>query len=200
MTLLLKSYFAGLIQTTGADHVVLIRDAAATSSCPPPVSPKTEEKKTRPSFNSFSDLQCPPPSCPSRQVSIDGLNVMPDQRMSRKNKNSGSNKKHSLKDFSAEVAPKLSTLSTFHKMEVGGDHTRNDFSPMSISNKMRGGSSQKKNIRTMIEILDEVEDLLDIGQPDDERVRDRGVSPITSLHKRQVLAPPIQRSSWSTVI
>jgi hypothetical protein len=163
MTLLLKSYFAGLIQTTGADHVVLIRDAAATSSRPPSVSPKPEEKKTRPSFNSFSDLPCPPPSYPSRQVSIEGLNVMLDKR-NRKKINSDSMKKHSLKDFFAEVAPKLSTLPTFHKMEVGGDHTRNYSSHMLISNKMRGGSPQKKNNRTIKEFLVEVEDLLDIVQ------------------------------------
>jgi hypothetical protein len=163
MTLLLNSYFAGLIQTTGADHVVLIRDPAATSSSPPPVSPKTEENKAIPSFSSFSDLPYPPSSCPSQQGSIDGHKVMSDKRMNRKKEKRGSKKKHSLEDFFAEVAPiKLSTLPAFHKMEVDGDHTSNDFSPKMISNKMVGGSPQNKNNRTLKEFVVEVEDLLDI--------------------------------------
>jgi hypothetical protein len=159
MTVLLQSYFAGLMQATGADHVVLIRDAAATTSRPSPVSPNTEEKKQRPSMNALSGLSCPPPILPYRQVSIDGLN-------NHKKKNSYSTKKHSLRDFFAEVAPKLSTLPTFDKkMEDGGDQSSNKISPMIISNKRRGGRSpQKKKNRPLKEFLVEVEDLLAIAQ------------------------------------
>jgi hypothetical protein len=82
----------------------------------------------------------------------------------KKNDSDSRKKKHSLKDFFSEVAPKLSTLPTFHKMDVGGDHTSDDLSPMLISNKIRGGSPQKKSKRTIQEFLVEVEDLLDIAQ------------------------------------
>jgi hypothetical protein len=160
MTLLLESYFTNLIQTMGADHIVLICDAAATSSRQPPVStPKTEEKKTRPSFNSsFSDLPSPPPSCPSRQVSIDGM----DKMMDKKKNKSASMKKHALKDFFAEVAPKLSVSPTFPKIGVRGHHNSNNFSPMMTSNKMRGGSHQKKTKHALDGFLVEVEDLLNL--------------------------------------
>jgi hypothetical protein len=104
----LKIYFANLQHVKGAHEIIIVRDAAATSS-PQPVSPKSAAKKTeRPSFRSFSELGCPPPSCPSRQESNDDLCGKAPREANFQGQSSA-RASQAMEDFFAEVAPQISS-------------------------------------------------------------------------------------------
>jgi hypothetical protein len=110
----LEIYFANLQHAKGAHKIIIVRDAAATSS-PRPVGLKSAAKKTeRPSFRSISELGCPPPSCPFRQESHDDLCGKAPREANFQGKSSA-RASQAMEDFFAEVAPQISSSrSTFN--------------------------------------------------------------------------------------
>jgi hypothetical protein len=151
----LEIYFANLKHVKGAHEIIIVRDAAATSS-PRPVSPKSAAKKTeRPSFRSFSELGCPPPSCPSRQESHDDLCGKAPGKANFQRKSSA-RASHAMEDFFAEVAPQLSpSRQNFSASRLSTSSSLLSSSPSKLS---RSFLQKSKLLKAF---LVEVEDLLE---------------------------------------
>jgi hypothetical protein len=150
----LEKYFASLQLVKGADEIIIVGDAAATSS-PRPVSQKSAAKKTeQPSLNSFSELGCPPPSCPSRQESQDDLCGKTPGKANFQRKSSA-RASQGMEDFFAEVAPQLSpSRPSFNARRLSNSPSLLSSSPSKLSRSFHQKSKLLKAF------LLEVEDLL----------------------------------------
>jgi hypothetical protein len=99
--MLLQIYFSNLLQSFGADEIVLVRDdASGPKQCLHPVATIMKMEKRKKRFHPVSSDQSPP-SCPLRKESNDQLVSLGASKRS----SSSSRMNSSLISFFAEVAP-----------------------------------------------------------------------------------------------
>jgi hypothetical protein len=96
----MESYFVSLLEMSGAEEIVLLRDRASSKCL------LGEEKKKRMMFRRSASLSSyGPPSRPLRKASSENLHVV--RAGKNRNKKTSSKKPYALTDFFEEVAPGL---------------------------------------------------------------------------------------------
>jgi hypothetical protein len=153
----LDDYFAHMAKRTGAHELVLVGDAAATSSRPTQNQSPELEKKTRPSFQSLAELGSPP-SLPSRQLSLDDLR---STNQSFSSSRRSTTKSKVLKDFFEEVAPGLSKPPKMPSSSGVSSSRRNKDCLATLASLNKNGAPRQNKV-PLEEFLVEVEGLLEI--------------------------------------